>query len=73
MDALILLVSCVSAYLTPIALIAKSKRTKGHEKNTWLLATLLFSWVALLLYVTVVPANQKCAVKSTRHRLTSDV
>ncbi|WP_152087608.1 hypothetical protein [Pseudoalteromonas sp. A25] len=55
MSELILLFIGVCAYLAPFAMILNSKRTKGHEKNGWLLGTLLFSWLALLLYFSMIP------------------
>ncbi|NOU51088.1 hypothetical protein HG263_11165 [Pseudoalteromonas sp. JBTF-M23] len=55
MNELILLFIGVSAYLAPVAIIHSSKRTRGHEKNGWLIATLLFSWITLLLYFSMIP------------------
>ncbi|CAM4066869.1 hypothetical protein [Pseudoalteromonas byunsanensis] len=55
MNELILLFIAVCGYLIPLAIISGSKRTKGHEKNGWLIGTLLFSWLTLLLYFSIVP------------------
>ncbi|MBE0348077.1 hypothetical protein [Pseudoalteromonas peptidolytica] len=53
----LLIFGAVCAYLLPVTLVAGSKRTKGHEKNGWLIGILLFSWVALLLYISIVPKH----------------
>jgi riboflavin transporter FmnP len=55
MTELIILIVALGAYLLPIGMILSSKRTWGHEKNGWLIGTLIFSWVALLLYYSIVP------------------
>ncbi|CAH9055222.1 hypothetical protein PSECIP111951_02757 [Pseudoalteromonas holothuriae] len=55
MSELILLCFAVCAYLIPVGVIVGSKRTKGHEKNGWLIASLVFSWLTLLLYFSIVP------------------
>ncbi|MFC0120053.1 hypothetical protein [Pseudoalteromonas xiamenensis] len=68
MLVVLLLVTTICAYLIPLGVIANSKRTRGHEKNIWLMATLIFSWVALLLYVTVVPPYHKQTPKRLRRR-----
>ncbi|MEJ6476146.1 hypothetical protein [Pseudoalteromonas piscicida] len=60
------MIAVVCAYLLPVALIAGSKRTKGHEKNGWLIGTLLFSWVALLLYFSMVPKHGRQKGKAKR-------
>ncbi|PCK31643.1 hypothetical protein [Pseudoalteromonas piscicida] len=60
------MIAIVCAYLLPVALIAGSKRTKGHEKNGWLIGTLLFSWVALLLYFSMVPKHGRQKGKAKR-------
>ncbi|MFC3034882.1 hypothetical protein ACFOEE_20445 [Pseudoalteromonas fenneropenaei] len=70
MYSLVLLIVAVCAYLMPIGMIIRSRRTVGHEKNLWLIAALIFSWVALLLYLTVVPkhrAAQQTKAKQRRH------
>ncbi|WP_440054453.1 hypothetical protein ACSLBF_16650 [Pseudoalteromonas sp. T1lg65] len=54
-DELFLLITLICIYLLPVALVAGSKRTKRHEKNGWLIATLVFSWLALLLYFSMIP------------------
>lgn len=48
-------------YMAPLALIVGSKRANGHEKTAWLLATTIFSWLALIaFYATVLsPKDRK--------------
>ncbi|QTL36648.1 hypothetical protein [Pseudoalteromonas viridis] len=58
-DELMLLIGALCLYLLPIGLVAGSKRTRGHEKNGWLIGTLLFSWVALILYFSMIPKGGK--------------
>lgn len=72
MFVLVLMLLAISLYLIPLGMIAKSRRTRGHEKTMWLMATLVFSWVSLLLYYTVVPTleqrRQKQHEKTARAR-----
>lgn len=69
---LVLMLLAISLYLIPLGMIAKSRRTRGHEKTVWLMVTLVFSWVSLLLYYTVVPTleerKQKQQEKTIRAR-----
>ena len=65
-EELFLMIAAVCAYLLPVALVAGSKRSKGHEKNGWLIGTLLFSWVALLLYISIVPKHGRQKGKAKR-------
>ncbi|KKE81104.1 hypothetical protein [Pseudoalteromonas luteoviolacea] len=67
MNELLLMVGGVCLYLTPIAMVAGSKRSKGHEKNGWLIGTLLFSWVALLLYITMIPKTGRVKTRRKKH------
>lgn len=60
---LFLLIFLLCAYLLPVALIASSKRTQGHEKNGWLIGTLLFSWIALILYFSIIPKGGRSKTK----------
>jgi len=36
-------------------IILNSKRSQGHEKNGWLVGAIFFSWIALILYFSIVP------------------
>ncbi|MDK1289147.1 hypothetical protein [Pseudoalteromonas umbrosa] len=67
MTELMLMVGMVCLYLVPIAMVAGSKRSKGHEKNGWLIGTLFFSWVALLLYVTMIPKTGRVKTRRKKH------
>ncbi|RJE76054.1 hypothetical protein BGP78_13655 [Pseudoalteromonas sp. MSK9-3] len=62
---LMLLVGAICAYLLPIGLISGSRRTHKHEKNAWLIGTLVFSWLALLMYFSIIP---KQGMKPKRKR-----
>jgi hypothetical protein len=54
---LMLLMGAICAYLIPIGVISGSRRTQRHEKNAWLIGTLFFSWLALLMYFTIIPKH----------------
>ncbi|MCF2858833.1 hypothetical protein L1286_15210 [Pseudoalteromonas sp. SMS1] len=66
MSELMLLVFAVCLYIVPIGVVAGSKRSKGHEKNGWLIGTLFFSWIALLLYLSMIPKEGR--VKARRSK-----
>ncbi|GAA62277.1 hypothetical protein P20311_0045 [Pseudoalteromonas sp. BSi20311] len=51
--AFLIIVLC--AYIFPIMIILNSKRSHGHEKNGWLVGAIFFSWIALILYFSIVP------------------
>lgn len=68
MFALVLMLLAISFYLVPLGLIAKSRRTRGHEKTIWLMTTLVFSWISLLLYYTVVPTLEQRKQKQHRQQ-----
>lgn len=57
MNEVAFLLIMLSAYILPVVVVVNSKRTKGHEKNGWLIGIIFFSWVALLMYFMVVPKN----------------
>jgi len=51
--AFLIIVLCT--YIFPIMIILNSKRSQGHEKNGWLVGAIFFSWIALILYFSIVP------------------
>jgi hypothetical protein len=51
--AFLIIVLC--AYIFPIMIILNIKRSQGHEKNGWLVGAIFFSWIALILYFSIVP------------------
>lgn len=55
MSEIIFLIVILSAYILPVVIILNSKRSQGHEKNGWLIGAIVFSWVALILYFSIVP------------------
>lgn len=57
---LILNIVIVIGWLAPIALVSGSKRSRGKEKNGWLIATIFLSWLAWLVYIaTAKPPKKK--------------
>lgn len=67
-NELMLLVGAICAYLLPIGVIAGSRRTQKHEKNGWLIGTLFFSWLALLLYFAIIPKGGMKPERKKRRR-----
>jgi biopolymer transport protein ExbB/TolQ len=61
----IITIIVLCAYITPLAIIAGSKRCWGVEKTYWLLATIFFSWLALILYNSTVLSVSE---RKVRHR-----
>lgn len=59
--AFLIIVLC--AYILPIVIILNSKRSGGHEKNGWLAGAIVFSWIALILYFSIVPKKGKAKKK----------
>lgn len=61
-------------YIAPLGIIAGSKLTWGNEKTGWLLATIIFSWMALIAYyATVLSLKDRKALhqaKMKRRQLT---
>ena len=51
--AFLIIVLC--AYIFPIMIILNSKRSQGHEIIGWLVGAIFFSWIALILYFSIVP------------------
>ena len=45
-------------WLGPTVEIARSNRTSGNEKMVWILAVLLMSWFAWILYSLLAPLKQ---------------
>lgn len=45
----------VLLWLTPIILVAKSKKTSGNEKIAWILILIFVSWFAWILYLLLAP------------------
>ncbi|MBQ4834425.1 PLDc N-terminal domain-containing protein [Pseudoalteromonas sp. MMG010] len=69
MGEIIFLIVVLSAYIFPIMIVLNSKRTQGHEKNGWLMGIIIFSWVGLILYLSIVPKQghkKKNADKKTK-------
>ncbi|MFT4924361.1 MAG: hypothetical protein ACI8WB_000439 [Phenylobacterium sp.] len=56
-------------YMAPLAFVAASPRTKDNEKTGWLLATILFSWFALIAYWSTAP-NKKERKKRHQEQMT---
>ncbi|WP_111978773.1 hypothetical protein [Algibacillus agarilyticus] len=46
-------------YLIPISLVINSKRTRGQEKNFWLIVTLFLTWFGWLLYISTAKKHHK--------------
>ncbi|CAM4207735.1 hypothetical protein [Pseudoalteromonas ostreae] len=57
MNEVAFLILLLSAYILPVVIVLNSKRTQGHEKNGWLISIILFSWLALFMYFTIVPKH----------------
>ncbi|BDF95754.1 MULTISPECIES: hypothetical protein [Pseudoalteromonas] len=57
MSEIAFLILILSAYILPVVIVLNSKRTKGHEKNGWLIGIIFFSWLALLMYFAIVPKH----------------
>lgn len=57
MSEVAFLIIVLTAYILPVVIILNSKRTQGHEKNAWLVGTLFFSWLALAMYLTIIPKH----------------
>ena len=69
MSEVAFLILLLSAYILPVVIVLNSKRTQGHEKNGWLIGIILFSWLALVMYFTIVPKHgrkKKAAKKGTK-------
>ena len=64
---LLLYIIGICLFLMPIALVAGDKRVTGQEKNIWLLATILLSWLGWLVFkVTAKPTNSKIVTKKVK-------
>ena len=57
MNEVAFLILLLSAYILPVVIVLNSKRTQGHEKNGWLIGIIFFSWLALVMYFTIVPKH----------------
>jgi len=71
MSEVAFLIIVLSAYILPVVIVLNSKRTQGHEKNAWLVSILFFSWLALVMYLTIVPKHgrkKKPQVKSHKSK-----
>lgn len=66
---LLLYVIGICVFLMPIALVSSDKRVSGQEKNAWLLATILLSWLGWLVFIsTVKPRKTKTETKVVKLR-----
>lgn len=64
---LLLYVIGICVFLMPIALVSGDKRVNGQEKNAWLLATILLSWLGWLVFIsTVKPSKTKTVTKTVK-------
>ncbi|MET6757295.1 PLDc N-terminal domain-containing protein [Pseudoalteromonas sp. NCIMB_1079] len=57
MNEVVFLIVVLSAYILPVVIVLNSKRTKGHEKNGWLMGIIIFSWLGLMMYFAMVPKH----------------
>ncbi|TGV19137.1 hypothetical protein E5N72_03240 [Pseudoalteromonas sp. MEBiC 03607] len=57
MNEVAFLIIVLSAYILPVVIVLNSKRTQGHEKNAWLIGIIFFSWLALVMYLTIIPKH----------------
>jgi hypothetical protein len=57
MNEVVFLIIILSAYILPVVIVVNSTRTQGHEKNGWLLGVIIFSWLGLFMYFTIVPKH----------------
>ncbi|WP_024600231.1 PLDc N-terminal domain-containing protein [Pseudoalteromonas sp. TAE56] len=57
MNEVVFLIVVLSAYILPIVIVLNSKRSKGHEKNGWLMGIIIFSWLGLMMYFAIVPKH----------------
>jgi len=57
MNEVVFLIIILSGYILPVVIVVNSKRTQGHEKNGWLLGVIIFSWLGLFMYFTIVPKH----------------
>ncbi|GEM_PF-1431208 len=55
---LLLYIIGICVFLMPIALVAGNKRVSGQEKNAWLLATILLSWLGWLVFISTIKPKQ---------------
>ncbi|GAA69777.1 MULTISPECIES: PLDc N-terminal domain-containing protein [Pseudoalteromonas] len=58
MNEVVFLIVVLSAYILPVVIVLNSKRTQGHEKNGWLMGIIIFSWLGLMMYFTIVPKHR---------------
>ena len=57
MNEVVFLIVVLSAYILPVVIVLNSKRSKGHEKNGWLMGVIIFSWLGLMMYFAIVPKH----------------
>ncbi|HDY92967.1 MAG TPA: hypothetical protein ENH67_12345 [Pseudoalteromonas sp.] len=57
MNEVVFLIVVLSAYILPVVIVLNSKRSKGHEKNGWLMGIIIFSWLGLMMYFAIVPKH----------------
>jgi len=57
MNEVAFLIIVLSAYILSVVIVLNSKRTQGHEKNAWLIGIIFFSWLGLIMYLTIVPKH----------------
>ncbi|WP_404341494.1 hypothetical protein [Pseudoalteromonas mariniglutinosa] len=68
MSEVVFLIIVLSAYILPVVIVLNSKRTQGHEKNAWLVGIIFFSWLALLMYMTIVPKHGRAKKKKAAQK-----
>lgn len=68
---LLLYIVGICVFLMPIALVSGDKRASGQEKNAWIIATLLLSWLGWLVFIVTVKSKterQKKTVKQVKQK-----
>ena len=57
-----LIILCL--YMTPIAMVASSKLSRGNEKTGWMLLTIFLSWIGLVIYFSTVLKKKDRAIRN---------
>ncbi len=52
-------ISLICSYLGPISYILRDKCSEGRTKNYWLLSCVLFSVLAWLMYISIMPERYR--------------
>jgi multidrug transporter EmrE-like cation transporter len=62
MSLIVLTLISILAYIIPVVVVAKSKRTSGNEKFLWLILVILFSWISFLAFLLAAPIKKSDSI-----------